>query len=103
MPSRAWPGPRRLLPLTLTLVRDGVISMERAFDLLAGEPARLLGVAAGELKADCEADLALIDPERPWIVDSAMMEATAGNTPFDKQPVQGRATALWKGGVRIDD
>ncbi|WP_305098093.1 dihydroorotase [Croceibacterium aestuarii] len=96
-------GAESLLPLTLTLVRDGVISMERAFDLLAGEPARLLGVAAGELKADCEADLALMDPERPWILDSAMMEATAGNTPFDKQPVQGRATALWKGGVRIDD
>jgi dihydroorotase len=31
------------------------------------------------------------------------MAATAGNTPFDKQPVQGLATALWKGGARIED
>ena len=96
-------GAESLLPLTLTLVRDEVISLERAFELLAGNPARLLGVEAGELRAGHEADLALIDPEKPWIIDSAMMAASAGNTPFDKQPVEGRATALWKGGVRIED
>ena len=96
-------GAESLLPLTLTLVRDEVISLARAFELLAGNPARLLGVEAGELRAGHEADLALIDPEKPWIIDSAMMAASAGNTPFDKQPVEGRATALWKGGVRIND
>ena len=96
-------GAESLLPLTLTLVRDEVISLARAFELLAGNPARLLGVEAGELREGHEADLALIDPEKPWVIDSAMMAASAGNTPFDKQPVEGRATALWKGGVRIDD
>jgi dihydroorotase len=29
------------------------------------------------------------------------MAASAGNTPFDRQPVQGRVTGLWKGGVRV--
>ena len=96
-------GAESLLPLTLTLVRDEVISLERAFELLAGNPARLLGVEAGELREGHEADLALIDPEKPWVIDSAMMAASAGNTPFDKQPVEGRATALWKGGVRVAD
>jgi dihydroorotase len=96
-------GAESLLPLTLSLVRDEVISIERAFELLAGNPARLLGVEAGALVEGREADLALIDPDKPWIVDSAKMAASAGNTPFDKQPVQGRATMLWKGGVRIED
>ena len=94
-------GAETLLALTLTLVRDGVIDMARAFALLAGNPARLLGVDAGVLAAGQQADLALIDPERPWIVDSNKMAASAGNTPFDKQPVQGRVTALWKGGAAI--
>jgi dihydroorotase len=96
-------GAETLLALTLTLVRDGIVSTERAFDLLAGNPARLLGVEAGELREGAEADLALIDPEMPWVVDSAKMAASAGNTPFDKQPVQGRVTALWKGGVAVGD
>lgn len=94
-------GAETLLAMTLTLVRDGAIDLSRAFDLLAAAPARLLGVAAGQLEVGREADIALVDPEKPWIVDRAKMAATADNTPFDGQPAQGRATALWKGGVRI--
>ena len=94
-------GAETLLPLTLNLVRDGVIDMTRAFALLAANPARLLGVDAGALAVGNQADIALVDPDRPWIVDSNKMAASAGNTPFDRQPVQGRVTALWKGGARI--
>ncbi|RPF72804.1 dihydroorotase [Aurantiacibacter spongiae] len=94
-------GAETLLAMTLTLVRDGVIDMARAFDLLARNPADLLGVKAGELRGGFAADFALIDPEEPWVVDSRKMEAAAGNTPFDRQPVQGRVKALWKGGVEI--
>ena len=94
-------GAEVLLATTLGLVRDDVIDMPRAFQLLAGHPARLLRIAAGELIAGHEADIALIDPERPWIVDARRMTATAGNTPFDGQPMQGRVEALWKGGVRV--
>jgi dihydroorotase len=82
-------------------VRDDVIDMARMCELLCVNPARILGVEAGRLEAGLEADIAVIDPDRPWIVDSNRMEAQAGNTPFDKQPVQGRATALFKGGQRI--
>ncbi|MCC6826612.1 MAG: amidohydrolase family protein [Novosphingobium sp.] len=94
-------GAETLLPLTLTLVRDGVIDITRAFDLLAASPARLLGVTAGVLAEGAEADIAVIEPERPWIVDSNKMAASAGNTPFDRQPVQGRVIALFKGAAPV--
>lgn len=94
-------GAETLLPLTLGLVRDGVIDTARAFALLAGNPAALLGVKAGVLAVGAEADLAVIDPDKPWIVDSDKMAAAAGNTPFDKQGVQGRALVLLKGGAVI--
>jgi dihydroorotase len=94
-------GAETLLPLTLGLVRDGVIDTARAFALLAGNPAALLGVEAGTLGAGMEADLVLVDPDKPWIVDSDAMAATAGNTAFDKLPVQGRALRLFKGGVPV--
>jgi dihydroorotase len=95
-------GAETLLPLTLTLVRDGVITMARAFELLCANPARLLGVEAGRLEVGTEADIAIVDPARPWIVNSDKMAAAAGNTPFDRRPVEGRVTALFKGGARID-
>lgn len=94
-------GAETLLPLTLTLVRDGVIDLPRAFALLAAHPAKLLAVDAGVLADGAEADIALVDPLRPWIVDSDRMAAAAGNTPFDRRPVEGRCTALFKGGMKV--
>ena len=94
-------GAETLLALSLGLVRDGVIDLPRAFALLAANPARLLGVEVGKLEIGFEADIAIIAPEKPWIVDSDRMAASAGNTPFDKQGVEGRVTALFKGGKQI--
>ena len=94
-------GAETLLPTTLSLVRDGVIDLARAFRLLAATPAALLGVEAGRLVPVAAADLAVIAPDRPWIVNSDKMAASAGNTPFDRQPVEGRVTALFKGATQV--
>ena len=94
-------GAETLLAMVLGLVRDEVIDTPRAFDLLARNPARLLGAPAGELAVGLEADIALIDPDAPWIIDRRKMEATADNTPFDRQGAQGRVLGLWKGGVGL--
>jgi dihydroorotase len=94
-------GAETLLALGLGLIRDGHISPGRLFELLAGTPACLLGVDAGALAVGKEADLILVDDGTPWQVDAKKMAAYAGNTPFDGMPVQGRATAMWKGGSRV--
>ena len=95
-------GAETLLAMTLNLVRDGVIDTQRALELLATNPAKLLGVPAGALTVGLEADIAIVDPEAPWIIDRTKMEATADNTPFDRQGAQGRVRGLFKGGVAID-
>lgn len=96
-------GAETLLAMVMGLVRDDVIDMARAFELLSGNPAKLLGVPAGVLETGLEADIAVVDPEAPWVVNRAKMAATADNTPFDMQGVQGRVRALVKGGVPIND
>ena len=94
-------GAETLLAMGLGLVRDGHIAPPRLFDLLAANPATLLGVQAGRLEVGFEADIILVDDGTPWQVDAKKMAAWAGNTPFDGMPVQGRATMMWKGGQRI--
>ena len=94
-------GAETLLAMTLSLVRDEVIDMTRAFALVATAPAHILGVDAGAIAVGLEADIAIVDPDQPWVIQSARMEATAGNTPFDGQPTQGRVKTLFKGGLRI--
>lgn len=92
-------GAETLLALSLNLVREGLVSIGRLMAMLSANPARILGVDAGSLTAGAAADLIFIDPDAPWIVDSARMAAAAGNTPFDKVPVQGRVRKVMKGGV----
>jgi dihydroorotase len=94
-------GAASLLALGLGLVRDGHIGLPRLFALLAANPARLLGVDAGTLAAGAEADLILIDSETPWQISARQPAAIGANTPFDGLPVQGRVTAMWKGGRRV--
>jgi dihydroorotase len=102
--SEALPGmagAETLLALSLNLVRDGQISIGRLFELLAHNPAKILGINAGQITEGFEADLILIDPDAPWQVDGDKMTALAGNTPFDKLPVQGRVRKMMKGGKVI--
>ncbi len=94
-------GAETLLALSLNLMRDGQISMGRLFELLATNPGKILRVDAGSIQAGYEADLIFIEPDAPWIIDSAKMAALAGNTPFDKLPVQGRVRHIMKGGKII--
>ena len=91
-------GAETLLALSLALVRDGTISIGRLFELLSANPAKILGVKAGLLQSGHEADFILIDEDSPWQVDTRKMAAVADNTPFGGLPVQGRVTAIYKGG-----
>ncbi len=92
-------GAETLLALSLNLVRDGLVGMNRLMALLSANPARILGVNAGSFAPGSAADLIFVDPDTPWIVDSGKMAAQAGNTPFDRVPVQGRARRIMKGGA----
>ena len=85
--------------MALNLVRDGHIGITGLMRLLAANPARILGVDAGSFEPGSPADIILVDPDAPWIVDSNRMAAEAGNTPFDRMPVQGRVRRLMKGGI----
>ena len=94
-------GAETLLPLALALVRDGLVGLDRLFALLALNPARLLNVDAGTLAPGTPADLVLFDEGAPWRIEAERLVASAGNTPFDGLPVQGRVLRLWKGGREI--
>ncbi|SEI77455.1 dihydroorotase [Sphingobium sp. AP50] len=97
--SPGMAGAETLLALSLNLVRDGQLSINRLMTLLSANPAKILGVDAGSFASGSAADLIFIDPDAPWIVDSGKMAAAAGNTPFDRLPVQGRARRIMKGGL----
>lgn len=94
-------GAETLLALSLGLVRDEIVDLDRLFVLLASNPAKILGLDAGTLAPGQPADFILFDPGAPWQIDAARTVAKAGNTPFDGLPVQGKVLRVFKGGAEI--
>lgn len=95
-------GAETLFALAMALVHVGVIDIARLFELIARNPARVLGLKAGVLEPGMPADLILIDTDAPWQIAAERMVSRAGNTPFDGLPVQGKVLRLWKGGAEIE-
>ncbi len=94
-------GAETLLTLALGLVRDGVIDLPRLAALTSAKPAAILGLDCGRLEPGAPADLLVVDAERPWRIDATKFTSSAGNTPFDGLPVQGKVVRTLKGGRTI--
>ncbi|MBU0499581.1 MAG: dihydroorotase [Gammaproteobacteria bacterium] len=71
-----------LLPLTLKLVEDGVLSLSDALARVTAGPAAILGIAAGRLGVGNSADICIFDPERDWTFTEDSMISAGHNSPF---------------------
>lgn len=92
-------GLETALPLTLALVRDGVIDEKRLVELLAVNPAAILGLPAGSLMPGAAADVTLIDPNRTFVYTEEQVISKSRNTPFLGWSLQGRAVLTLVGGL----
>lgn len=92
------------LPLTLALVREGVISAARLVELMSSAPARILGVAGGSLGVGEVADITVIDPERDFHFTEEGIVSQSKNSPFLGWKFQGKAVLTLLGGrITYDD
>jgi dihydroorotase len=84
-------GLETALPLTLTLVEEGILSLEAAVAKLTSSPAQLFKLPKGTLAAGADADVVIVDPETSWEVDPSRFHSKSRNTPFGGWKVKGRA------------
>ena len=69
---------------------------------LTWNPAQLLGIPKGTLKAGADADVTIIDPDVRWKIDPARFRSKSRNTPFGGWDVRGQAhTVIVAGEVRF--
>lgn len=83
-------GLETALPLTLALVDEGTLTLERAVAKLTSDPARIFGLNKGTLAPGADADIAMVDLQRTWEVDPAQFRSKSRNTPFAGWRVKGR-------------
>lgn len=91
-------GIETLLGAALRLVHTGDIGLPALLRALSARPAEILGRESGRLAAGAPADLVLIDPDVPYLLDKRHLKSRSKNSPFDEARLQGGAVLTLVGG-----
>jgi dihydroorotase len=78
--------------LALTLVDEGVLSVEQVVALLTVQPAHTFGLSKGTLAVGADADVTIVDPDAQWVVQPEQFRSKGRNTPFAGWKLKGRVT-----------
>ncbi|HTX50150.1 MAG TPA: dihydroorotase [Caulobacteraceae bacterium] len=88
------PGVQTLVPVMLTHVAEGRLTLERFIDLTSAGPQRIFDIAGkGRLAVGWDADLTIVDLKAHRTLRHADMASRVGWTPFDGMEVTGWAMA----------
>lgn len=87
-------GSETAVPLVITeLVETGVLTPLQMAEKMSYNPAKILGIEAGELKVGRMADITVIDPKAEYVIDKNTFASKGRNTPFHGWKVRGKVMA----------
>ncbi len=81
------------LPLTLSLVTEGVLTLSQALEKYTVNPARVLHLPKGRIQAGCDGDITIIDPEAVYVLDRDSLCSRSSNSPLLGRHLKGRAVS----------
>ena len=86
------------LGLSLNLWHDGILPLPELIAKMSCNPARILNLNKGMLAIGSDADITVINPDLPWIVDVKSFHSRGKNSPFHGLKMKGRAVLTIVGG-----
>lgn len=75
-------GLELLLTLTLKWANQEKVSLSHALGLISSSSAKILGIPAGHLSVNSDADICIFDPSLYWKVEASNLKSQGKNTPF---------------------
>lgn len=90
-----------LLPLTMRLVEEKVLTEAQAISYLTDKPAKLIGKDSGNLRVGSSADLSIYDPNEFWQLDTEKMTSRGKNTPFSGWGFNGKTVKTFVRGKLV--
>ncbi len=71
-----------LLPLSLRLVNDKLLTLFELIDILTNKAATILNIEAGNLSINSNADICIFDPHHSWYLTPDTIYSQGKNNPF---------------------
>ena len=96
-------GLETALPIALSLVSRGLLSLRDAVERLTWGPARTFKLHAGTMPEGSIADLVVFDPELEWTVTAEDILSKGKNSPFLGKTMRGRAVLTLAAGAVLCD
>lgn len=88
----------------LELVHDGVLELTDVPRLMAHQVAELFDIAdRGYVRVGQAADLVLVSPDSPWVVDRAGLRYKCGWSPFEGRTFRSAVQRTWVNGSTVFD
>ncbi|MEW6602467.1 MAG: dihydroorotase [Nitrospirota bacterium] len=75
--------------LGLQLVDQGVLDIKHLIMKMTSTPSHIMGIRKGTLAANCDADIAIINTDKKFRVDSSAFLSKGKNSPFNKWTLKG--------------
>lgn len=100
------PGVETRMPLLFSEgVMTGRLTLAEFVELCCTAPARLYGLLPrkGQIAVGADADIALWDPQRKWMIDNKMLHHNVDYTPYGGMEVTGWPTKVWLRGELVCD
>jgi dihydroorotase len=96
-PPFGVPGLETTLPLLLTAVHEGRLTLEQIRVMVCDNPRRIFGLA-------CPPDTyTVVDLDANYVLDRSMLHTKCGWSPFEGMRLHGRVTETWIRGVKVFD
>jgi dihydroorotase len=96
-------GLETLFSAALQLFHNGEVDLLTLIRAMTLRPAQILKLSSGKLAPGSPADLALIDMNAPWRIDSKLFYSRCRNSPFDERVLQGRVLKTFVAGRCVYD
>ncbi len=83
-------GIETLLSLALELFHNDSLKLNTIIASITSNPAKILGIDKGSLQIGNDADLCVVDINKPWVVNKANLLSKSKNTPIEDRKLQGQ-------------
>ena len=83
-------GVETLLPLALELYHNESLPLNKIVECLTINPSNILKINKGTLKKGSDADICVIDLNKPWVVKAGNLKSKSKNTAIEDKRLQGK-------------
>jgi len=99
-----FPGLETMLPLMLTQVNEGNISLRSLVKLMSERPAEIFMIQErGSIREGYHADFIIVDMKEKWRIDPSSFHSKAKFSPFKDRIVRGRVVKTFVNGELVMD